>query len=302
MEKNKDFFVTVWMVAYKHENFIEQAIESVMMQRTNFKYQLFIGEDNSPDETRRICEKIQIKYKDKIKLFLHEKNIGATANGIFMYNKCFESKAKYIALLEGDDYWTDPLKLQKQVDFLEANPDYVICAHVAEEKNEMTKLNNVFPHIKLNTTKNIEDYIINNLTATCSLMFKAEYLNPLPIWYKDIHFGDWGLALLLFYRSNKKLMILKDCMGVYRVNSGSVHGSLKSDNLSLIKAYKMHLDFINFINEKLFLKGKFKPSVIKKKINTHAILADLYKKESIIGYCKHSMIKYLLIRFGNRLS
>ncbi|WP_051662737.1 glycosyltransferase [Flavobacterium sp. KJJ] len=294
--------VAVYMITYNHAFFIEEAVESIMIQNTNFEYKLFIGEDCSTDNTRAICLKLKERYPDKIELILNEKNLGAVSNAIQVFKACFESKAKYIALLEGDDYWTDPLKLQKQVDFLEANPDYVICAHVAEEKNEMTKFNNVFPHIKLNTTKNIEDYIINNLTATCSLMFKAEYLNPLPIWYKDIHFGDWGLALLLFYRSNKKLMILKDCMGVYRVNSGSVHGSLKSDNLSLIKAYKMHLDFINFINEKLFLKGKFKPSVIKKKINTHAILADLYKKESIIGYCKHSMIKYLLIRFGNRLS
>lgn len=128
--------VVVWMVTYNHGDFIEKAIESVMMQKTTFKYKLLIGEDNSKDNTREICKNLQKKYPDKIELFLHDENIGPTPNAVFVYEKCFKSGAKYIALLEGDDYWTDPHKLQKQVDFLEANLDYVVCYHDAIVVND----------------------------------------------------------------------------------------------------------------------------------------------------------------------
>ena len=126
---NTNPFVIVWMVTYNHEKFIEQAIESVLAQKTNFSYKLYIGEDFSTDNTRALCQKLKNTNPEKIELFLNKKNIGATANGVQMYQKCFESNSKYIALLEGDDYWTDPYKLQKQVDFLEKNESYSLSFH-----------------------------------------------------------------------------------------------------------------------------------------------------------------------------
>eukprot|EP01136_Pigoraptor_vietnamica_P036997 Opistho-1_new@104331 len=121
--------IAIWMVTYNHENYIAQAIESVMMQQTNFTYQLFIGEDCSTDKTRAICVSLKEKYPDKIELILQKENIGANKNALQVYHACFQSGAKHIAMLEGDDYWTDPLKLQKQMDWLEGNPDYVLCFH-----------------------------------------------------------------------------------------------------------------------------------------------------------------------------
>ena len=100
-----------------------------MLQKTNFDFKLFIGEDSSTDSTRKICKQIKEKYPDKIELLLNEKNVGPNKNAKQIFKKSFDSGAKYIAICEGDDYWTDPLKLQKQVDFLEANPDYVLCFH-----------------------------------------------------------------------------------------------------------------------------------------------------------------------------
>lgn len=296
-ENNIKPFVAVWMVAYNHESYIAQAIDSIVAQQTNFDFKIFIGEDCSTDATRKICQEYKKKYPDKIELILHEKNLGANANGIFMYKYCFKSGAKYIALCEGDDYWTDSLKLQKQVDFLEANLEYELCTHNVEEKNEVTGLSHFFPNVNENTEKQIEDYILNNLTATCSLLFKAAHLEPIPEWYHKIEFGDLGLMLFIFYRSNKKMIILKDTMAVYRVNSESIHGALKNDNNTLIKAYKMHLSFINTIDKKLFLKNKFQQSVLTKKINTHSILINLYKNKSVVNYYKHWFIKQLLIRF-----
>jgi glycosyltransferase involved in cell wall biosynthesis len=288
--------VSVVIITYAHEKFIAEAVNSVLMQKCDFEIELIIANDCSPDKTDDVIQNILESHPQAswVKYIKHTKNLGMMANFIFAVQEC---QGKYIALCEGDDYWTDPLKLQKQVDFLEANSDYVMCTHATEEKNEIMNTSAIFPNIKENTTKYIEDYILNNLTATCSLMFKAEYLLPIPEWFEKIKFGDLGLILILFYRSNKKMIVLKDCMGVYRINSGSIHGSLKKNNTSLIKAYKMHLDFINTIDNELFLKNKFEKFVIKKKINTHAILANLYKNDNAINHYKHLIHKFLLTRF-----
>lgn len=122
-------FVAVWMVTYNHEDFITKAVESVMMQETSFSYILYIGEDCSSDRTREICAMLKEKYPQKIELILNNKNIGPIANALQIYDLCIKSGAKYIALLEGDDYWTDKYKLQKQITFLELNSQYSGCFH-----------------------------------------------------------------------------------------------------------------------------------------------------------------------------
>lgn len=296
--------LSVRLMSYNHSAYIDAALHSINIQKTNFEFEIVIGDDFSLDDTLEKIKNfkftnpnIKVNILERVlgdEYSIQRQNRGRLYNFIDIIANC---QGKYIALLDGDDYWTDPLKLQKQVDFLEANSDYVMCTHATEEKNEIMNTSVVFPKIEEDTTKYIEDYIVNNLTATCSLVFKAEYLVPIPEWFKKIQFGDLGLMLMLFYRSNKKMMVLKDCMAVYRINSGSIHGSLKNNNASLIKAYKMHLDFIDTIDHALFLRKKFKKVIIRKKINTHSILANLYKNSSITNYYKHLFKKFLLTKF-----
>jgi glycosyltransferase involved in cell wall biosynthesis len=118
--------LSVGMITYNHGDFIAQAIEGILMQKTNFDFELVIGEDFSKDNTREICIGYKNKYPDKIRLFLNEKNEGMTSNFIHVLDSC---TGKYIAFCEGDDYWTDPYKLQKQVDFLEKHPGFSLCCH-----------------------------------------------------------------------------------------------------------------------------------------------------------------------------
>lgn len=113
--------LSVCMTTYNQEKYIAQAIESALMQKTNFDFEIVIGEDCSTDRTKEIVANYARKYPDKIKSILNERNIGIIPNFVNTLNNC---SGKYIAILDGDDYWTDPYKLQKQVDFLEANPDY----------------------------------------------------------------------------------------------------------------------------------------------------------------------------------
>lgn len=121
IQTNDDIRVSVCMVTYNQKKYIAQAIESVLMQKTNFKFQLLIGDDASTDGTTEIVREYAEKYPDIIKPIFHKKNIGAGNNSISIYKKV---NTEYVAVCDGDDYWIDEYKLQKQVDFLDKNKDF----------------------------------------------------------------------------------------------------------------------------------------------------------------------------------
>lgn len=118
--------ISIMMLAYNHGKFIEQAIQSILEQNVDFRYEVLIGEDCSTDRTREIAEKYQEMYPDIIKVIKHDKNIGARRNQNLLLRKC---AGQYIAILEGDDYWICRNKLQFQADFLDAHPEYIGVAH-----------------------------------------------------------------------------------------------------------------------------------------------------------------------------
>lgn len=116
--------VSIGMLTYYHEKYVAQAIESVLMQKTNLRYELLIGDDASGDRTPEIIREYAARYPDIIKPVLRTENIGANNNGLDIGAR---ARGKYYAFLEGDDFWIDPEKLQKQFDFLEAHPEYSAC-------------------------------------------------------------------------------------------------------------------------------------------------------------------------------
>src|SRR4051794_3890726 len=118
--------VSVCMITYNHERFIEQAVASALTQATSFEYEIVIGEDCSTDRTRNILIELQRANPDKIRLLLPEHNLGAQRNFVQTLDMC---RGQYIAYLEGDDYWTSSAKLQQQVDFLDQHADFAICFH-----------------------------------------------------------------------------------------------------------------------------------------------------------------------------
>lgn len=133
--------VSVHIITYQHINYICEAIDSVLMQETDFPFEIIIGDDESTDGTREICIEYAEKYPDKIRLFLHkrENNIAIMGNRshVFQYTfNSFQLRGDYVAVCSGDDYWTDPLKLQKQCKFLEENAGYSYCYHTWSEVND----------------------------------------------------------------------------------------------------------------------------------------------------------------------
>jgi glycosyltransferase involved in cell wall biosynthesis len=203
------------MITYNHEKFIDQAIDSALNQVTDFPFQLVIGEDGSTDATRKICELYQERYPDKILLLPKKGNLGMMKNFLRSYRAC---EGKYIAFLEGDDYWTDSTKLQKQVDFLEANEGYSACFHNVVMKNERLgedsewNLHTQLPKDSFNT----EDVLGPWFVPSLSFVFVNYPDFLLPEWFFNCKYGDLPFMLLLSLKGNFKY--INEVMGVYRLH------------------------------------------------------------------------------------
>lgn len=239
--------VSVWMITYNQEEFIAQAIESVLMQKTSFDYEIIIGEDFSKDNTRNICAEYQKKFPDKIKLLFSKKNIGMTANAIRVFDAC---KGKYIALLEGDDCWTDPCKLQKQVDFLEANPQIAGCFHdvINVDENTKTIKENYYKSLKSVYTQ--QDCItwMGGAYATCSLVFCSTAIKDIPKWtFKCM--SDYVLDILITEHGD--IAYIPANMGAYRIHKGGTwQGSSAHRNLEeTVYRYRMCLTNLKYKRE-----------------------------------------------------
>ena len=135
MIKNKDnqqpLMVTIRCIAYNQERYIRDCLEGFVMQKTNFRFEAIVHDDASTDGTAAIIKEYAEKYPDIIKPILETENQYSKHDGSLQRIMAEGCKGKYVAFCEGDDYWTDPLKLQKQVDFLESHPDYSLCFHNA---------------------------------------------------------------------------------------------------------------------------------------------------------------------------
>lgn len=207
------------MITYNHEKYIAEAIESIVSQKTNFAFELVIGEDCSTDNTRNICIEYQKKYPEIIRLRLPETNQGMMKNWI---NNINYGRGKYIALCDGDDYWTDPYKLQKQFDFMEANPDFALCSH-----HTYTLLGE---HLDKNMEMEqdvltIQDLIIKDWGLLTASIFFRKDAHKVPEWYYTVKNGDYALQLIVSLSG--KIKMLPDYMAVYRKHGEGISSTLQ---------------------------------------------------------------------------
>ena len=210
--------ISACIITFNHENFIRECLDGAINQNVNFEYDIVIGEDNSSDRTRQICIEYTEKYPNLIKFFPREKNLGMIRNWIETIQNC---QGKYIALCEGDDYWTDPLKLQKQVDFLEKNKDIVICGHGARILD--TIRNTEFLEVNRERYIYFEDMIKKNWFFTSSVVFR-NIIKKFPINFHKLPQGDWPLYLLLLEKGAGYFM--NENMSVYRCHEKGVWSTL----------------------------------------------------------------------------
>lgn len=229
--------VSIRTSTYNHGPYIKQCIEGVLMQKTSFPFEYIIGEDFSTDETREIVFEYAKKYPQIIRVVTADYNVGSKANG----QRCIRrSRGKYMAICEGDDYWTDPLKLQKQVDFLESHLDYSMCFHNAQLVIESSHLFNLTP---------IEnrDYAMSELfekwlVPTASILVRRELMKNLIL---DSRLLNGDIYIVLSASSSGKVYGMSDFMSVYRVqDNGLTIKRAKEDNVQLQKRYIEHYHFL----------------------------------------------------------
>ena len=269
--------VSVIIPTYNHARYIEKCLEGVLMQQVNFPIEILVGEDESNDGTREICIEYQKKYPGRITLFLNDrKNViyfnGRPTGRWNLIDLVKHSKGKYIAECEGDDYWTDPGKLQKQVDFMEANPDYAICCHNVEvihsDGNEPSKL---YHKTALKDTLTIEDLCKREFIPTVSVLF-INVIRELPAWTYKCKYGDWPFFLLV--AEHGKIKYLNEVMAVHIIHKGGIWSKL-----SPIEMHKEKKDLTLLLNKSFH--NKYKKQFYEILVPEYISLCKLYRFDNM---------------------
>ena len=282
--------VSVAMPTYNQEMYIIDAIEGVIKQETDFDIELIITNDNSPDNTHDIIEDYKknnfIPDNIIIKYIKHEKNKGAIPNFAWTISQCI---GQYVALCEGDDYWTDPLKLQKQVDFLERNLDYVLCFHsvnILNINNEIVEdfITNVPDKYEFRMTLALQ----NNYIHTPSVLFRNILKDELNLEeFKNSPIGDYFLYMLL--TKYGKIGFINEVMAIYRYGVGVYSGienikQLKLNLMLYINLYSIEEDSIvknHFFNKIqdiiLVLENRIKSKQDLLNTRRHKLIEKIYR-------------------------
>ena len=218
-------FLSICIITYNQEKYIEKCLLGVSSQKLNCEYEIIIGEDKSTDMTLKLCRDYLNKHMDRVRLNENQVNMGMIGN---WFSTISEGKGKYIALCEGDDYWIDPYKLQKQVDFLQTNPEYgMVCTDYNKlYMNGLRIVKNCFPekYVKSGTVK-YEDYILDKSSiGTATVLFRRELYNHYITEIGEEQIKRWNIGdtpMWLYFALKSAIKVLPDVTAVYRINENS---------------------------------------------------------------------------------
>ncbi|MFD1031319.1 glycosyltransferase [Metaplanococcus flavidus] len=225
----KEILVSIDCLTYNHGDYIAETIEGFLMQKTDFNFEILIHDDASTDHTAEVIDQYVKKFPDMIKPIYQKENQFSQGIEINQVNEQ-RAKGKYVALCEGDDYWTDPYKLQKQVNYMETNPQCSLCVHAAYRFSELRK--KIISRVRPSRQDRIfsADEIIEGggeLFPTNSMMYRREIAGSMPAFYLDTGIGDYPLAVHLAH--NGAVYYIDEVMSVYRVD---VKGSWSERKIS----------------------------------------------------------------------
>jgi len=306
---NEDIMVSISCITYNHEKYISDAIEGFLMQNTNFKYEILIHDDASTDNTATIIREYEKKYPDLIKPIYQKENQWSKGIDVMLEFNFKRANGKYIALCEGDDFWTDPYKLQKQVEFLEKNQKFPMCFHnvkvVDENKNI---LRNMQFHPTGKKVTYLKDIIKGNYIPTCSVVFRNGLINysDYEVLSNDLWFGDYVLHIL---NANKgPIFYFNEDMAVYRVTPTGL-----SMSTNIIRKMENKVEFYKRL-EQYFedenIKRIVNKQIIKREIELYIeyarrneldkagnLLQDIKKTDILFKAGPKKILKLLLIKY-----
>lgn len=292
--------ISVLIITYNHEKYIAQALESVLAQKTDFDFEIVVGDDGSTDKTREILRDYQGRYPQKIRLLLPEKNSGATRNFINTYNAC---RGQFVAILEGDDYWTTSGKLQLQVDFLESHPEFALCftnSRIVNEYGEVIKESRLDEDRRKNLTQ--ADIISGLVPPTNTVVFRNGLITEIPeVFYEGVN-GD-----ILFFSMLAKHGVagyIDEVTGDYRMHGGGSWAK-KPEVYLLLNNLKVRLALLQCFPE---FKDILLPSInyfysellvhylkIKSPIDVFSVFARFVLTD--LKFLNFGFLKYLVIVF-----
>ena len=209
--------VSVRMITYNHEPFIARAIESVLMQKTDFDVELVIGEDCSTDGTARIVAGYERRFPDRIRLVQSERTVGRLRNYLRTLAAC---GGEYVALIDGDDYWTSDDKLQRQVEVLDDHPDCSLCIHNVLMIYEDGRVPRLRYRESLGEVLTLEDVLREPFISTVSVVFRHGLVREFPPLFYPLPFCDWPLYVLIARHGS--IRYIDEVMAVYRLHEGGV--------------------------------------------------------------------------------
>ena len=249
--------VSVCCMTYNHERYIEKCLEGILMQQTSFRFEVIIHDDVSTDGTSQILDGYYKKYPDKIRIVRPRMNRYSTGTRAIITTYLLPlAQGEYIALCEGDDYWTDPFKLQKQIDILEANHDYSVCIHAFRVVEEGTRTKIYKAHCS-DTILTFEELIRwrRRTCQTATIVYRKEQMSEYPPFCLDCHVGDY--PLMLWLASRGKVYYISDVMSAYRRGipsswtSGYQNASIEQ-RLALLQTELDMLDGFDEITNRLY--------------------------------------------------
>lgn len=230
MSKNTDPLVGVVCITYNQAAYLRDMLDGIAMQQTDFPFVAVIGNDDSSDDTAEILEEYRCRYPHIFKVLNHPVRHGAIENSLIVLDNI--PPVRYLAFCEGDDYWTDPLKLQKQVDYMERHQECAICFHIAAVKYENgEKEDEQLPSAKMQKelSPEVSEKLLleNNFIATASIMLRRKYSAAefRKIYKTDIMPGDW--FWLLAHMRFGTMHYIPETMSVYRKHDAGMFSSLE---------------------------------------------------------------------------
>lgn len=213
----KEIMVTVYCLAYNHEKYIRDCLDGFVNQKVNFRFEVIVHDDASTDNTVQIIQEYAEKYPEIIKPILQKENQyskGANIGQEFLYPNF---RGKYIAICEGDDYWCDNSKLQKQVDFLEENEDYVACVHPTRVDNYMDGTSFELRAFDKDCTVNVVDVLSKHtpIFHTTSIFYRRKVYEDVPEMCNNNEMW-WDYSKLVMLALYGKIFYINEVMSVYR--------------------------------------------------------------------------------------
>ena len=277
--------VSILVTTYNQENLVTQAIDSILTQEVNFAYEIVIGEDASSDRTREIVIGLGKQHPDKIRVLLRnreeadrDRRVGL-AGKINYLNALRSCRGQYIAILDGDDYFTSTHKLQRQVDFLDTHPECAICFHnVLAVYDDDSKAPEKLCSADQQHISDLEQLLWGNFIPACSIMYRREPIVDIPDWFLTAKMGDWPLNI--FKAQYGKIGYLDEVMAAYRVHVAGVW-SLRRRSHQILTSIKV-LDNID-----RDLGFKYRDSIRGSKTRLFFELAELYLER---GHSRFALI------------